>query len=53
LLHARDRRLARDTESQAFIESWFGKLKERCGWRHEFETATWNDETHTHVIPAA
>jgi putative transposase len=24
--------------SQAFIESWFGKLKERCIWRHEFET---------------
>jgi putative transposase len=28
----------RDTESQAFIESWFGKLKERCVWLHEFET---------------
>jgi putative transposase len=28
----------RDPESQAFIESWFGKLKERCIWRHEFET---------------
>jgi putative transposase len=28
----------RDPESQAFIESWFGKLKERCVWRHEFET---------------
>src|SRR3954467_4731902 len=28
----------RDPESQAFIESWFGKLKERCLWRHEFET---------------
>jgi transposase InsO family protein len=25
-------------ESQAFIESWFGKLKQRCVWRHEFET---------------
>jgi hypothetical protein len=24
--------------SQAFIESWFGKLKERCVWLHEFET---------------
>ena len=23
----------RDPESQAFIESWFGKLKERCVWR--------------------
>ena len=75
----------RDPESQAFIESWFGKLKERCVWRHEFETldqarevigayvihyhhrphsrldyrtprevaATWNDEGHTHLIPAA
>jgi putative transposase len=28
----------RDPESQAFIESWFGKLKERCVWRREFET---------------
>jgi putative transposase len=28
----------RDPESQAFIESWFGKLKERCIWLHEFET---------------
>jgi putative transposase len=28
----------RDPESQAFIESWFGKLKERCVWRAEFET---------------
>jgi putative transposase len=28
----------RDPESQAFIESWFAKLKERCIWRHEFET---------------
>jgi len=27
----------RDPESQAFIESWFSKLKERCIWRHEFE----------------
>jgi putative transposase len=75
----------RDPESQAFIESWFGKLKERCVWREEFETldqarevigayvehyhhrphsrldyrtprevaATWNDEGHTHLIPAA
>jgi len=25
-------------ESQAFIESWFGKLKERLVWRTEFET---------------
>jgi putative transposase len=28
----------RDPESQAFIESWFAKLKERLVWRHEFET---------------
>jgi transposase InsO family protein len=25
-------------ESQAFIESWFAKLKQRCVWREEFET---------------
>ena len=28
----------RDPESQTFIESWFGKLKERLVWRSEFET---------------
>jgi putative transposase len=28
----------RDPESQAFIESWFGKLKERLIWRSEYET---------------
>jgi putative transposase len=28
----------RDPESQAFIESWFSKLKQRCIWRQEFET---------------
>ncbi len=28
----------RDPESQAFIESWFRYLKERCIWRNEFET---------------
>ncbi|MBA2580073.1 MAG: IS3 family transposase [Thermoleophilaceae bacterium] len=28
----------RDPESQAFIESFFSKLKQRCVWRHEFET---------------
>jgi transposase InsO family protein len=28
----------RHPESQAFIESWFAKLKEHCIWRHEFET---------------
>jgi len=28
----------RDPESQAFIESWFGKLKQRLIWRSEFET---------------
>ncbi len=28
----------RDPESQAFIESWFAKPKQRCVWREEFET---------------
>ncbi len=28
----------RDPESQACIESWFSKLKERMVWRSEFET---------------
>jgi putative transposase len=28
----------RDPESQAFIESWFEKLKQRLVWRNEFET---------------
>ncbi len=28
----------RDSESQAFIESWSSKLKERLVWRSEFET---------------
>lgn len=28
----------RDPESQAFIESWFGKLKEREVWLHEYES---------------
>jgi putative transposase len=28
----------RDPESQAFIESWLAKLKERRVWLHEFET---------------
>ncbi len=28
----------RDPESQAFIESWFSKLKEREVWRAEYET---------------
>ena len=28
----------RDPESQAFIESWFGKLKEREVWLSEYET---------------
>jgi putative transposase len=32
----------RDPESQAFIESWFSKLKEREVWRAEYETL---DET--------
>ncbi|MBA3780226.1 MAG: transposase, partial [Chloroflexi bacterium] len=26
------------TTGQAFIESWFSKLKQRCIWREEFET---------------
>ena len=28
----------RDPESQAFIESWFGKLKEREVWLNDYET---------------
>ncbi len=28
----------RDPESQAFIEPWFSKLKEREVWRSEYET---------------
>jgi len=28
----------RDPEGQAFIESWFSKLKEREVWRSEYET---------------
>jgi hypothetical protein len=28
----------RRKQSQAFIESWFSKLKQRCVWREEFET---------------
>ena len=28
----------RDPESQAFIESWFGKLKEREVWLNQYET---------------
>jgi putative transposase len=35
---ARRRGGYRDPESQAFIESWFRYPKERCVWRHEFET---------------
>jgi putative transposase len=46
----------RDPESQAFIESWFGKLNERLVWRSEFETldqarqeiATYIDSYHHH-----
>ena len=34
----------RDPESQAFIESWFGKLKEREVWLNEYETL--NDARH-------
>jgi putative transposase len=36
----------RDPESQAFIESWFSKLKLRCVWREEFETL---DEARTKI----
>lgn len=36
----------RDPESQAFIESWFSKLKLRCVWREEFETI---DEARTKI----
>jgi putative transposase len=40
----------RDPESQAFIESWFGKLKERLVWRSEFETVDQaRKEIHTYV----
>jgi len=35
----------RDPESQAFIESWFSKLKQRCVWREEFETLDQARET--------
>ncbi len=35
----------RDPESQAFIESWFSKLKLRCVWREEFETLDQARET--------
>jgi hypothetical protein len=35
--HAPSRRLPRP-ESQAFIESWFGKLNEREVWLNEYET---------------
>ena len=38
----------RDPESQAFIESWFSKPKERCVWREQFETL----EQARHVIGA-
>jgi len=34
----------RDPESQAFIESWFGKLKEREVWLNEYETLEDPDE---------
>ncbi len=34
----------RDPESQAFIESWFGKLKEREVWLNQYETSTTPDK---------
>ncbi len=40
----------RDPESQAFIESWFSKLKERCIWREEFETLDAAREEISHYI---
>ena len=36
--HPQRRRGYCDPESQALIESWFSKLKQRCIWREEFET---------------
>ena len=39
----------RDPESQAFIESWFGKLKKRCVWLHEFETLDEAREVSAHI----
>ena len=38
----------RDPESQAFIESWFSKLKQRCVWREEFETLEQARDVLTH-----
>jgi putative transposase len=35
---SRLRRPGHDPESQAFIESWFGKLKEREAWLNGYET---------------
>ena len=40
----------RDPESQAFIESWFSKLKLRCVWREEFETLQQAREVIGHYI---
>ena len=47
LLRARDRAsriavaaTAVNAESQALIESWFSKLKDRCIWLNEFQTST-------------
>ena len=42
----------RDPESQAFIESWFGKLKEREVWRNEYETLTQAVDAVTRYIEA-
>jgi putative transposase len=40
----------RDPESQAFIESWFAKLKQRCIWREEFKTLDETlDETRAYI----
>lgn len=51
----------RDPESQAFIESWFSELKERCVWLHEFETldlareviAAYMDNCHDRPTPGS
>ncbi len=42
----------RDPESQAFIESWFGKLKEREVWRSEYETLAEAREAITAYVEA-
>src|SRR5215210_2858972 len=46
----------RNPESQAFIESWFSKLKERCVWREKFETLDQGPRRHRRLhrrLPAS